>query len=196
MPIIQNPTIGRKLQRSLRLTALPDAILAPEIVGVIVVEDESAPLSDEERGCMGSGTRAAAAGENSLITLVRVGDPATYDLVVTECHFSCLATMVIELVVPTIDVGNLVDIDTSFDDLELPGRPTSQLAVSSEAALGAARSLKTYRVLPSTVYRVPLGIRMGTIGQGSDLTALQIRSLTANVTLSGGFNWTESAPQG
>lgn len=197
MAIIQNPAISRKLQRGLRLTGLPDAVLAPEIVGTILLEDWSKPLSDIDRACMGSAGVGAVVGEQGIIVLVRVGAPAPYDLVVTEAWFSSTTTQQVILGVPTAGVSGLsVSGNTSFTDLELPGRPASQLAIRTIAVLPANRVIFDGEVLASTVLHIPLNLRIGTIGQGDDLTSLMLAAGTANTLIRGGFKWVEAAPQG
>jgi len=197
MPLIQNPSIARKLQRFLRLVDFPDSVLAPETVSVILVEDLSAPLSDIDRGCMGGSSVGPVAAENPIIVLVRVGAPAPYDLTVHEVHFSTPDTQIVSLSVPTAGVTGLaVSSLTSFTDFELPGRPTSQLGLDTQVAIPANRNLFSVFALANTLYRIPLDIRIGTIGQASELTSLMISGLTVNTTLRGGFKWTESAPLG
>lgn len=197
MAIIQNPTISRKLQRLLRLTALPDSILAPETVSVIIVEDASAPLSDIERGCMGTQRRPAIAAENSLVLLVRVGAPASYDLLVTEAWISTNMDQIVRLAVPTVAVlGLAISAHTSFTDFEIPGRPASQLASDTQPTIPVNRILGEYDIQADTVLRIPLDLRIGTIGRGSDLTALMWAGVTQNTEIIAGFKWTEALPQG
>jgi len=197
MPLIQNPNIGRKLQRNLRLTELPDSILAPEIVGVVLVEDASAPLGDEERGCMGATNIGPVALENPILALVRVGAPAAYDLTVNEVHFSTNTAQVITVSVPTAGIAGLsVSGNTSFSDFELPGRPASQLGNDTQVGVPANRILFEVNALADTLYRIPVDIRIGTIGLGSDLTSLMLAGITVNTDLFGGFSWVESAPLG
>jgi len=197
MPLIQNPGPGRKLQRGLRLTELPDSILAPELVGVILVEDLSAPLSDEERGCMAAGGAGAVAAEFSLLALVRVGAPAQYDLTVTSMHFSSTTAQQIRLIVPTAGiVGLAASANTQFKDFNTPGRPTSQFGIDTQVAVPAGRVLLRYEIEASVTYRVKLQIRLGTFGIGPQLSSLIMVAMTANTLLLGGWEWTESAPQG
>lgn len=197
MPLIQNPTPGRKLQRGLRLTDLPDSVLAPEIVGVILLEDYSAPLSDISRGCIGRSAGGPTALENIGISLVRAGSPPQYDLVVTRAWFSTTTTQEIRLVVPSTPlVGKTLSPDTSFTDLELPGRPSSELGVISQVGIPAGRNIMTMHVLANTLIQIAVDIRIGTIGQGDDLTTLLIIAGDVNTRLVGGFDWVESEPQG
>ncbi len=179
------------------MTDLPDSVLAPELVGVILVEDYSAPLTDIERGCRGSDAVAAVAAEFGIIVLVRVGSPARYDLVATEAHFSTQADAIVTVGVPTAGVAGLTASDqTTFEDQELPGRPTSQLGLDTQVAVPANRTLYQLTVLSNTMYRIPLSQRLGTVGLGDDLSSLMIASGTANIILRGGFTWTERPPLG
>jgi len=197
MALIQNPSIGRKLMRALRLTSLPDSVLAPETVPVILVEDLSAPLSDVERGCMGADDESAFAAQNSIGVLVRVGAPASYDLTVTAVHFSSPTAQAVRLIVPTAGVvGLTVSAQTSFTDFNIAGRPTSQMGRDTQIGVPAGRILGQYLILADTHYRIPVNIRIGTIGQGDDLTSLMIAALTVNTDLTFGFEWTESLPLG
>ncbi len=197
MPLIQSPTIGRKLQRNLRLTELPDSVLAPEIVAVIIAEDLSAPLGDQERGCMGSVTVQAVAAENSIVVLTRAGAPAGYDLRVTAVSWTSPVTQLIRLTMPTVAVTGLVlTTNTGFTDFTLPGRPTSPLGGATPVATPAGRILFQGRIEQDTTFRLPVDIRLGTIGDGNDFTSLMVVAVTANTVLRASFEWTESAPQG
>jgi len=189
--LIQTPGPGRKLQRGLRLTALPDSILGPELVGVIIVEDFSAPLSDISRGCVGSEGVAGAAAEFPVISMVRVGNPAPYEQVITAVHFSSAADQIIRILRPSAAVlGIVISSDTGFTDFNLPGRPTSQLGSFSAVAIPAGQILFSLEILAGVFYRIPVDIRMGTVaGFGN---ALLIVGLTPQTVIRGGFEWTES----
>lgn len=195
--LIQTPEISRKLQQGLRLTGLPDAVLAPEIVGVILLEDYSRNPGDIARGCMGATRRAPVAAEFSMMALVRVGDPPTYDLLATECHFSTDTDQIITLDIPTAELtGMATTTGTSFTDLGITGRPTSQVQTDTKAAIPGSRTIRRYSVLANTTYRVPLDIRIGSIGIAGGLNSIVMVCQTANTALVGGFNWTEASPLG
>jgi len=197
LALIQVSRLARKLQRSLRLTSLPDSVLAPETVSVIIVEDLSAPLSDEERGCMAAGGAGAVAAEFSLLALVRVGAPAEYDLTVTGMHFSSTTAQQIRLIVPTAGIlGLAASANTQFTDFNTPGRPTSQFGIDTQVAVPVGRVLLRYEIEASVTYRIPLQLRLGTFGIGPQLNSLIMVAMTANTLLLGGWEWTESAPQG
>ncbi len=196
MALIQNPGPARKLMRFLRLTTPIDSVLAPEMVGVVLVEDLSAPLGDQSRGCMGSLNIGAVAAEFPLIALVRVGAPAAYDLVVSECHFSVSASSQVDIILPTAGLTGLAAGATSFTDFEIPGQPTSQLGGDTQVAVPAGRILWGGLVLANTIYRVPLNLRIGTVGDGVGLSSVFVVGRAVNTKLRAGFTWDESAPQG
>lgn len=193
MPLIQDPTIVRKLQQSLRLIALPDALLAPEIVPVILVSDLSAPLADIERGCSGADEVGAAVGEFSIITLTRIGGARTADVTITGVTMGTRSTQTMLFVVFTAAVvGLALSGQTSFDDLELPGRPTSRLGTDTQVGLPGNRVIHRVRLLADTSVRIPMKIRLGNIDQGT----VGIVGLTQNTGIFGGYEWTESPPLG
>lgn len=195
--LIQTPRLARKLQRALRLTSLPDSVLAPETVSVIVVEDLSAPLSDEDRGCMGCVSVSAVAGELPIVALVRVGAPASYSLIVTAVWVSSLSTQEIELAVSTgVVTGLAVADDTSFTDFGIPGRPSSQLGFDTRAVEPANRALTRMRILANERIRIPLDIEIGTVGDGQDLSLIYVIGKTANTSIQVSWEWTEKAPRG
>lgn len=193
MPLIQSATIARKLMQSLRLTALPDSILAPETVAVILVEDLSAPLSDENRGCMGSVALGPVAAENSFVTLERVGD--SYALDVTEVHFGVTTSQnVLVAAATTALTGITASANKQFENFSLPGQPTSLLGSDTAVGLPASRNLYRGPVLANTIYRIPLNIRIG--GDEEGVFGLFVGAETVNTVLFAGFKWTESAPLG
>jgi len=195
--LIQSPDIGRKLQQNLRLTELPDQVLASETVAVIVVEDLSDPLLGTALGCMGSVRRAAVAAENSIVVLTRVGSPATYSLKVTKVFISSPNAQIVTLAVPTVGVTGLtLSGSTSFRDFNTPGRPSSSLGSDTTAAVPAHRNLFQGRLTADTPLILKVDLELGTIGQGDDLTGLMVIAETQQTDLIAGFEWTEAPPLG
>lgn len=193
MSLIQNPTISRKLQRALRLTGLPDSILSPETVPVVLVEDLSAPLGDESRGCYGSGNQGGVAAENSLVALVLRGIPASYDLVVTHIDISTDTSQFIRIIRPTVTLSGFTVLATQFADFSLPGSPTSVLQRDTAVGIPAGIVIKQFRVLADTSHPVPIAIRLF----GADtLNAILIAAETVNTSLQANVEWTESSPLG
>lgn len=198
MPLIQDPGISRKLQRLLRLTSPADSILGAEVVPVIVVDDVSDDFAGGiDRRCMGSQGVAAVAAENCLVVLGRVGSPSTYRCRVTRVHFSSAGAGLIRVRIPTTIVTGLVaSANSQFADLEIPGRPTSELGSDTNAGLPPGRDIIHARVLADTTYSFDLNVDLGAAGIGPSLPQIMIVSDTVNVLLDGGFDWTESAPLG
>ncbi len=195
--LIQTATIARKLQRALRLQSLPDSVLAAETVPVILVEDLSAPLSEEERGCIGQAATPAVAAEFPIIVLVRAGDPSLYSLVVTEAFFHSTTTQVVSISIPTAAiVGLTVSAGTSFEDLQLPGRPASFLGQDTQVASPAARPVMRVRVIANEQHRIPLNFRLGTTNSPLSLNSIMIIGENVNTIVRGGFKWTEGPPLG
>lgn len=195
--LIQTATIARKLQRLLRLQSLPDSVLAAETVPVILVEDVSAPLSDEDRGCHGAQSAGAVAAENPILALVRVGAPATYDLTVSEIWVQTDTTQIITISTPTDGIAGLTaSPNTQFTDQELPGRPTSQLGSDTQIGIPAGRVWWNARVLANEPKRIPVDVRIGTVGIQDDLTSIMVAGVTVNTRIAVAFTWTESSPQG
>jgi len=195
-PLIQDPTSARKLQRGFRLIELPDSVLAPEIVGVVLLEDWSEPLGDVARGCTGSAAVGPTAAQNPHVTLVRVGLGNPYELVVTRLWFSSTTSQRIIVVQPNALSGQAASVDTSFTDFGLPGRPSSQVGSLTQVGLTTGRRLMDGNILADTIYRFKVKYRLGTFGDDVGLTALAIVGGATNTQLIAGFDWTESPPLG
>jgi len=195
VPLIQNPSPTRKLQRGLRLTHLPDGVLAPEIVGVILLEDYSKPLGDLERGCLGSVSQAAVPAEASVSTLVRVGNPATYDMVVHGVSINTVADATVLVRYPSQGlVGIVVTTDTQFTDRDLPGRPASQLGSFTGAVAISAATIWRGTILANTPTWVPIEGRLGPVP--GDRNSVIVQMAANNLLLNCSWAWTESEPQG
>lgn len=194
MPIIQNPTIGRKLQRALRLTELPDSILAPEVVATISVEDLTAPLSDIERGCAGSLDIGGVVAEFPLFGLVLVGNPPSYDLKVTALTISVSSDTILRVArARQAILGLTATTDTGFTNFGIPGRPASQLGSDTVAVLPTMDQLFRFRVLASTPVRVPLDFRLGGPDPVTNFSnVLLVIAGATNIIMTGSFEWTES----
>lgn len=193
MALIQSPSIVRKLMRSLRLTSLPDGVLAPETVPVIIVEDLSDPLSDVSRSCGGAVNRAAVAGEQSHIGLIKTSDD--YDLIVTDIFLSGTANQSLEIGLP---LENLLGLTTSgesaFLDRDTPGRPSTIIGSDTAAALPSHTAIWRGIVLGNTIYHLKVKIRLG--GDLPGRRSIMILANSTNTILEGGFWWSESDPEG
>jgi len=195
MSLIQTSVIGRKLQRLLRLTELPDSILAPDVVPVIVVEDVSDPLVGDARGCAGAAEQQPVAAEASIVSLVRVS--RSYNLKVTKFWFSSPNNNQISVIATSPPLTGLTaTINTSFRDFSLPGRPSSTLGIDSLAAVPPGRILFRGRVLANELHVVEIDFDIGAPDDTLPLTDLSIVAEIVNTALTAGFEWTESPPLG
>jgi len=191
VPLIQSPNIARKLQRSLRLTELPDSILAPEAVAVILVEDLTDPLGDIERGCAGAAGVAAVAAEFGQIVLS--ADTANIDVVVTKMWAASLVDTTIRLSRPTVAHTGLTGLATTFRDFSTPGAPTSSFATDTKAVLPAHVTIKRIEMLANTNVELLLDFRLGPLLVDN---SIMLSGENANTVIRGGFEWTERDPQG
>lgn len=188
--IIQDPGPTRKLQQGLRLTELPDAVLAPEIVGVILLEDFSAPLSDIARGCYGTGGAGPVAAELPILALTPTTDGVA--VVINEALISTTTTQDILVTVPTVAVPGLTTLTSSrFAESDIPGRPSA--LVGTDQAIGAptGTTIMRFAVLANTPYLLKLEYRFGPGSFGMVITGG-----TVNTLLRVNWKWTESAPLG
>jgi hypothetical protein len=195
MPLIQDPTIARRLQTSLRLTSLPDSILAPEVVPVILVADETNRLGDQVRGCAGMGTPGAVAAQNATAVLTRQNP--TYELVCQRIWISTGSSGLYMVFAPTLPITGLTDSgNTSFTDMMTAGRPASPLGVGNTAGVPAGRVLHRFDVAAGRTERFETEIRVGQAGIGDGLSQIAVICNTANVAATIGFDWVESPPLG
>ena len=195
--IIQSPDIGRKLQRQLRLTELPDSLLAPDVVPVILVEDLSAPLVGTAFGCVGAEIQSSVVGEFPMITLTAFGP---YQCTVRRLNLSANTTMILTIAVPTVSlVGMTTSPNTSFNNQGIAGRPASILGTDTKVAIPARRDLYVMRLLANTVWEFEVDIDLAgsndTPGEvpGSNI---MIFSEVANTAISAGVDWVESESLG
>jgi len=190
MALIQNPTIGRKLQRSLRLTELPDSVLAVETVPVILVEDLSAPLSDEDRGCAGNARVGPVAAEFPFVGLRKTSEQ--YDLVLKRIWVSSNASGSFIVTRPAAAVAGFVTTtDTGFTDAQTPGRPSSQVITDTGVALIAGIEFYRFPVIVDENIIIDLDMRVSGIGD-----SILVQNLTVNTFMNVAFDWVESSPLG
>lgn len=190
-PLIQNPDIARKLQQGLRLTHLPDSVLAPETVPVIVVEDFSAPLGAVSLGCAGGLNVAAVAAENPMVGVRRIG--TGYRAKITRAIISTPSTQIVRISAPTVALTGLaVSGETSFTDFSAPGRPSSELLNGTNVGLFAAIDLYVRRLLSNEPWEIFMDLELGV---GTD-AALIITGDTVNTQITVSLDWTELPPFG
>jgi len=196
MTLIQRPGPTRKLQQALGLTHQPDGILGPEIVGVILLEDLSEPLSDVERGCMGGGSQAAVALENSFIALTRQLANPRGTIRITGAFISTSVDMRVMIRTPTVDLTGMTDIPASFTDRKIAGAPSTLFQRDTTVGLPTGGQLWRGLVLANTPVQISLAVKLGNLADGTGRSSILIGCETVNAELSGGFYWTEADPPG
>ncbi len=197
MPHIQDPTIGRSLQRGLRLTALPDSILAPEVVPVIVVDDYTTGRFGEiERACTGFHGQAAVAGENAHVSLQRsaIGTEVIVTRITLDPGGAAGRFFIGRIT--AANPGGAVSTETSFDDFNTPGKPSAQMIVGTVLPGGLPALDIMYQIvlIGNTHTQIPVYIRLGAPGLNAAL--LWVNHQTAGVAANIGFNWIERPPLG
>lgn len=195
MSLIQTSVIARKLQQFLRLTELPDSLLAPDVVAVIVVEDLSDPLTGDARGGVGVTRQNAVVAENSMVALTRVSNQ--YRLTLNKIFINTDTAQLISVIAASPPLtGMTPSINTSFTDMKTPGRPSSILSLDSKVAVPPGRQLWRSRILASTPVTVEIALDVGAPDDELPLTDVVVVGEALNTALTVGFAWTESPPLG
>lgn len=198
MALIQNPSPGRKLQQGLRLTELPDSILAPEIVGVILLEDYTAPLSDIARGCYTGVARGAVAAEFSRVLIRRIPSPVgaqpQYDVTITRIMISGDTTQTVSIVAPSTDLplSSFATSATAFADRSIRGSPTAFVGLDTDAVFTAGVAMYRFRSLANRTYDIPVNIKLGKISDVVGADSLVVTAESLNTEIIVGIEWTES----
>ena len=192
MSLIQRPDVARKLQRQYGLQRLPDAVLAPEVVAVTIVDDLSS--GDLSRICYGRSIQVAVAGQNSVVsfsaqnsgTLCRLTDLwVRCNAANTSCQFR------------RESAGSLAGIVTAhnnkrFSDFSIPGQPSLEVADGSNVGLPAGLIMGVYETTGTGTEHVPFEV---TLDPGQD-DAFFIVANAVNVTLEVMACWIEQQPRG
>ena len=195
MSQIQTSDQARKLQRGLRLTSLPDSILAPEIVGVIILEDYSKPLIGTEFGCSAGTTRGAVAAEFSQVILRRPN--AQIRVKVLRVFIGASSAQAILISIPNTPPGGFTELASRvFNDLEVPGRPSAFFGSDTAIAIPARRDMYSIRVPADQSIVVTLDIDLGAPGVGNGDTDVLFANTVVNTSLSVGLEWVEGPTLG
>lgn len=190
MPLIQTSDQARKLQQGLRLTTLPDSVLAPEIVPVILVEDYSAPLLGTSNGCTGAIVVAAVAANISLAVLRRA---ASVRVNVRRVIVSTATTQQIQITMPTSLVTAAIATDKVFTDFATPGRPSTVFeADNTGVGIPAGRILYRFRVLANTTYQIDMDVLLGHPDIAPNFFQFMINGTIVNTDLAVSIDWIES----
>lgn len=197
--LVQDPSIGRALQRSLRLTSLPDSLLAPEIVPVILVSDlsEGTPFGDVERSAAGFATIGAVAAENGHISLRRPG--AGIEVIIKKLTFdigSPAARIVFGTIGAAIPGGTTASPETAWQDFNIAGKPSAVLEQGTvlNAALPAIDIMWEWIIPANTTRSMNVNIRLGVPGTVRE--TFWTHCATVNQTHRMGMEWIERPPLG
>jgi len=191
MPLINNPDLGLALKEFLDLTHLPDSVLAPEIVGVIQLADLSP--SSGGRGARGSATVGSVAAQRSLGTIsspVAAGNLRP-KILVRHVDIASPASQTINIAITGAGfTPDTIVATKSFTDLDNAGPPSAQISEDNRtnATIPAVALIWSHRFLANTIYRVPLGLSLGTRVFQNHLIVF---TGTDNTDLTVSWEWTE-----
>ena len=200
MPIMQVPDIALKLYRRFRLESVPDSLLAPETVPVVIVEDlVGYNITGGERECRGSTGQGAIIAEFALSGLVNFNPNAV--IKATGVWLSSTTSQLMTLLRPTVGiVGMTNSSDKSFMDFRISGEPQASVQRQSIVALPAGRAMWELRILAETPIYIPLDITLDR-SEVSPMGAMPDRAVlvacsVANTNLFVSWEWTEGAQEG
>jgi len=197
MPIIQSPNIGLRLKKLLSLTHLPDAVLAPEIVGVILVGDVSEGAL--VRHCQGSVVIPGVAAEVAVAALRNTpvsGSPRDVAVRVTKVTISSDAAQLLELRITGATLGTLTTVgDKRFTDLDQVGTPASEVGGQTRPVLPASGLLVPFLAGAAVMNTIDLDILFGTVAAGQFQNSLFVSGATVATGLQVGWFWDEFTPE-
>ena len=200
MPIIQVPDIALKLYRRFRLESVPDSLLAPETVPVVIVEDlVGYNITGAERECRGSSGQAATVAEYSISGLVNFNPNA--GIRVTGVWLTSTTAQLMTLLRPTAGIVGMVNsTDKSFMDFRIAGEPQASVQKQAIVALPIGRALWQLSVLATTPIYIPLDVTLkksevSPMGAMPDRAILAMTTV-ANTNLDVCWEWTEGAQEG
>jgi len=195
MPLINNPSLGLRLKKFCQLTALPDSVLAPEIVGTILLGDLTEGATD--RLCMGSRSIQAAGGQFPLVGIRNqpaAGAPRDVAVRVTRIWVTTDTTQLITIAFTGAGLGAWSQGQKAFLDLDQVGAPSTEVGGDGEVAEPADARLAEIRLLANTVLEFPINFLMGTVNAGLFQNSLFVFGFTADTNISATFAWTEFSP--
>ena len=200
-PLLNVPSLALKLLRRYRLTALPDSVLGPEIVGVVLLDD----LTDyEEKGgfnriCYGAISASGAAGLTLQVALVNT---LRERIRVTDVWVSFVSTSAFRIIRPRGPLTGFVDGGSkTFGDFRLPGEP--QAVIQSVAKALPPRS-NVWLGFGGDVARVPIHVPVNVTLEGGPpgvtvepgARALIVHPDEFNIPFTVTFRWIEGIPEG
>lgn len=198
MALIQTPGIGRKLQQRYRLQELPDGVLAPEVVPVVLVDDLSAFLEETERPCLGTAFVSATVGQFSQVAYISRGTKGTYKSVLRGVLVSVGAAtdIIIRRASPTIAWTIFVteSFTRTFQEFGVAGLPQDFIGAAANAALEAGTDFVRVQMPANTPRYIPLNLSLA--GPRFTNRAIMVAAATVNIGCRCTFYWTEGTPNG
>lgn len=175
--------------RGLGLTHPPDSILAPELVGVILVEDYSKELDELTRAAAGSITQAAVAGQQSNCFIM--ADDGAEFFVLDRIIVRADITTDISVIVPNVLLAPLTTAKGQYRDLALIGRPQAEMGAFTGAAPAGIRVHQLQiqpTVLGVNILDVDYTLRLRT---NETQAPICISTAQQQVALAVSFDWRE-----
>ena len=194
MPIIQIPDVALKLYRRFRLESVPDSVLAPETVPVVLVEDLSDYMVEGGgRPCMGATDVPAVVGEKGFASLGNI-DKKTR---VRVTHITVDVDAPVQLLVQahTNTSIAITGAPKAFLDRRLKGAPQSLFGFGSDPVYLVGIPIWGHRLLAETVYRIPIGMLLGS-GEFAGNSRIVVAAVTANISFRVSMEWIEGLPEG
>ncbi len=198
MPIIQNPSVGLRLKKFLGLTHLPDAVLAPEVVATVLVEDLSGGTL--LRKCMGGVNEGGTPGNISLVALRNtpaLGSPRDVQVRVTRAIITAAdSTQRVDVHITGAPLGALTAGVKGFADNDLEGFPASEVGSTTPAAPPASRLLVPLDLTVSVPFVLDLDYLLGALGIARDFqNSIFVASSSLDTRLKVAWFWEESNPE-
>lgn len=193
--LIQAPEVALKLLERYRLSGLPDSILAPEIVPVVLVDDLTRESSADRLECSGWCDTVAAAATYGWIGVATNQSSAWLHRVELYCATSdCTVSVRPSGSAPADSFSGYTVVGTKgYLDRNLPGVPELHLGHKAPAGVAVGVTQQQVFLKAGVVLTLPLGIYLPSFPKSRRLNAgvLQFVAGTPNVTLSANVYWAQ-----
>lgn len=194
--LVQRPDAARKLQRQYGLTRMPDSVLAPEIVPVVLVHDLSQDAFDDVvRNCIGMTSTAAVAAEFPMSILGQPTPSLGGPIVIDRLYVSSDTSQIVQIARPDVSlVSTLTQTSNKlFTDFDTPGQPGAFMMTGTDPVAPSRTTVANIRILADTpaIYEPRGGIKVATNG-----VPLLVLGLAANSQLQVNYEWREAPELG
>ena len=194
MPIIQVPDIALKLYRRFRLESVPDSLLAPETVPVVIVEDLSDFMVEGGgRPCMGATDVAPVAAQVGYAVLGNVAEQTRVR--VSHVNIDVQTAMQVLVIAHTQTAITITPGSKAFLDRRVRGNPQSLIGFGASVVPPVGITIWNNWVLARAPTRIPIGMLLGS-GEFAGNSRIVVRAVTVNVAMRIGFEWIEGVPEG